>query len=282
MDSQTFSYTVPSGSTLHYLQSGNPTGVLVICLHGLGGSTATYEPLLPFIPKRFRTILVDFPGHGKSPLPPHNTISIGDHVSHLDHLIAHLQGDDQKAVKPKLLLIGHSLGAAVAMQYAAQAPDLVAGLVLIAPIQSGAKIPPFRERMLELAANTRNHGISFAADLAVQTNFPTNDQLLINATHRKVVRSIVASTDPEGYAQTCEAIVGLDHENPDYRKIICPALLIAGDGDIISPVARSQGLKDQLGGESSVKVVNSGHQVILEDVETVASSVLGLLDRANV
>ena len=131
-------------------------------------------------------------------------------------------------------MFGHSLGTVVAMHYAAKCPENVAGLVLFTGTQSASHIPAVRQRMLDLAASTRKHGIAFAADNAAKSNFPADEQRPMDPGLRQEVSKAVARSDPEGYAQTCEAIASLDHKDPDYSLITAPTMLVAGDLDVIS------------------------------------------------
>lgn len=133
----------------------------------------------------------------------------------------------------QIIILGHSIGSIVALHYAASAPENVAGLVLFAAGKSASHIPFVRQRMLGLAAETRKQGIEYAADLASKSNFPSDEQRTIDPAYREAVRKQVAGSDTEGYAQTCEAIVSDGHVDPDYSKIVCPVVLIAGDLDII-------------------------------------------------
>jgi len=94
---------------------------------------------------------------------------------------------------------------------------------------------------------------------------------------REAVKRAVLASDPEGYARTCEAIVSLDHKDPQYKKITSPALFVVGDRDMISPMERSRELSGMLGGTSWVEVVQSGHQQILEDLPGVKFAVDKLL-----
>lgn len=271
-------FTTPSGTQLHYLQTGTPSGQTLICLHGIGGSTSTFTPLLPFLPQTLNIILVDFPGHGKTPLPKTQPLSIAGHVNDLHHLITSLQTSSPEA--QKVILIGHSLGAAVALHYTAQNHELVAGLALLGVVRAISHIPAARQRMLDLAKNTRENGIGFAADVASKTNFYEDEaDRKADPAAREAVRSAVAASDPEGYAQTCEAVADFGHKDPEYEAIKCPAVFVAGDKDIISPVDRSEGLSKCLGGKTWVEVVKSGHQQVLEDSEGVGRAVKGLLDQ---
>jgi 3-oxoadipate enol-lactonase len=161
-----------AGTKLHYLQFGSTEGPLLLCLHGLGGSRDTFLPLLPVLPKSYKIILVDFQGFGKSPLiKSPNTISVARHVADMGDLIAAVQRPSRLSQPRGIIVIGHSLGAIIALQYAAQHPNNVNGLVLIGSGRSAAHIPAVRRRMLDLAASVRTQGIAFAADLAATSNF---------------------------------------------------------------------------------------------------------------
>jgi pimeloyl-ACP methyl ester carboxylesterase len=88
-------YTTSAGTKTHYLQTGDPTAKLLICLHGLGGSVETFKPLLAYLPRTQNIVLVDFQGFGKSPLTSATKpLSISGHVSDLHNLITHLQADN--------------------------------------------------------------------------------------------------------------------------------------------------------------------------------------------
>ena len=63
---------------------------------------------------------------------------------------------------------------------------------------------------------------------------PADEQRPVDPNSRQAVSNSVAQSDAEGYAQTCEAIAGMDHKDPEYSVIRAPALLIVGDMDVIS------------------------------------------------
>ncbi|KAI0484974.1 Alpha/Beta hydrolase protein [Xylariaceae sp. FL0804] len=86
--------TTTSGQRLHYLQGGSDSGPLLICLHGLGGSTETFVPITAKLPPSYKIILLDFPGFGKSPAPSERP-SVRSFVSDLHDVIAHLQGNHE-------------------------------------------------------------------------------------------------------------------------------------------------------------------------------------------
>jgi len=267
--------TTASGTKTHYLQGGNPSGPLLICLHGLGGSTETFLPLVPSLLQTHNVVLVDFPGFGRTPLTESaKPISIEGHVADLGDLVTSLQGTSSNPASSGVVIIGHSLGAIVALHFAARYPQIVRGLTLIGPGRAAGHIPTVRQRMLDLAAAVRKEGINYAAAAAAKSNFYEDTQFRkVDPATREAVRTDVSSSNPEAYAQTCEAIVATSHMDPEYKDITCPIVFVAGDKDMISPVERSNDLSSLVGGRSCVVVVQSGHQPILEDLTGVERAV---------
>ncbi|KAK2018645.1 alpha/beta-hydrolase [Colletotrichum eremochloae] len=274
-------FTAPSGHTIHFLQSGTASGALLICLHGLGGSSETFLPLLPALPKSFNIVLVDFPGFGKSTLnKAPKPITVTDTVLDIHGLISSIKESAGTSNSEKIICIGHSFGAIIALHYAAKYPDAVAGLALLGTGRAAGHIPAVKQRMMDLASNVRNGGIDFAADAAAVSNFyPDTLERSASSSARESVRKAVAASDPEGYAQTCEALVDSSHTDPDYSTIKCATVFVAGDKDIISPVDRSTELSKLMGGESWVVTVKSGHQQALEDPEGVGEALIQLFAR---
>ncbi|KAF7188206.1 Pimeloyl-[acyl-carrier protein] methyl ester esterase [Pseudocercospora fuligena] len=269
-------FTTDSGTKTHYTRSGNPSGQLLITLHGLGGSSKTFEPLLPKLPlDRFRVIGVDFEGFGKTPVTS-KPASVARYVSDLDDLITHLQrsSPETSASKP-VVIIGHSLGTVVALHYTAKKPDRVAGLGLLGVGRSASHIEAARERMLGMAKRARSEGIEPLAELAMTTNFPEHEPQDI----RLEVGKAVASSNPEGYAKTCEAMASSEHVDQDYGRIMCPSVFITGEKDMISPPTKAKEVSGLVGGSSKVEIVKGGHQPILSDLDGTAAALEWLFER---
>ncbi|KAK5108474.1 hypothetical protein LTR62_008292 [Meristemomyces frigidus] len=277
-------FTTTSGTKLHYNLSGTEEGSLIILLHGLGGSSETFTPLLPYLPLSTHTVVaVDFEGFGETPLEePATPLSIQRYVADLDDLITSLQNTRRtktttsSSTKP-VIIIGHSLGSIVALQYAAREPRNVVGLGLLGVGRSASHIPAVRDRMLALAKLVRTQGIEAAAELAMQTNFPPGKDTL--AVEREEVRRAVAKSNPEAYAQVCEAMVDQKHQDPDYSAISCPVVFVSGRGDTISPPLRAKELAPLLRGDSDIFVVEGGHQPVLSDLEGTRRAIDGLFNR---
>ncbi|WP_444998256.1 alpha/beta fold hydrolase [Aliikangiella sp. IMCC44359] len=103
----------------------NPGGsILVFALHGWLDNLASFESLIPLLPN-IRLVAIDFPGHGHSEhLPEGSSYFFVDGLNLIDDLATYFKQD-------KINLLGHSMGGAISVLYAASQPESVARLVLI-------------------------------------------------------------------------------------------------------------------------------------------------------
>src|SRR5580765_1483754 len=95
------------------------SGPAVALLHGLGGAAANWTLVAPPLAERFRVVVPDLPGHGGSSALPAPVEALDPYADR----VASLLGEPT-------VLVGHSLGAVVALRLAARRPELVRGVVL--------------------------------------------------------------------------------------------------------------------------------------------------------
>ena len=117
----------------------------VLFVHGLGGNGGQWALQLDHLRRVRRALAIDLRGHGES-----------DPADDGDYGVAALAGDVAAAADHctlrRFVLVGHSLGAAVAIAYAARHPERVAGLLLVDPNGDQTRIPkaqlaPFLEAL---------------------------------------------------------------------------------------------------------------------------------------
>jgi pyruvate dehydrogenase E2 component (dihydrolipoamide acetyltransferase) len=119
-------------------------GPPAVFLHGLGGSLATWMFVADAVSRQSRVVLIDLPGHGASAAPE---AGVSDYSpSGLSRLVANAIA---AVCAGPVVVVGHSLGAAVATLVAADSPSLVAALVLIDPAGAGHDANPEVARILE-------------------------------------------------------------------------------------------------------------------------------------
>src|SRR4051812_9322880 len=109
------------GHRVSYRTGGD--GPLLVLVHGITSSSASWEGVLPSLAERFTILAPDLLGHGQSDKPS-GDYSLGSHaclVRDLMLTLGHGPGT----------IVGHSLGGGVAMQLSYQFPELIHRLVLV-------------------------------------------------------------------------------------------------------------------------------------------------------
>ena len=129
------SLTVPTeAGTLHVYDARGPAALpTVVLLHGLGSTATAFGPLLTrMLPEAGRLVALDLPGHGFSETPAGRLTPerLFNAVSEL------LDG----LVSEPMILVGSSLGGALALRYAVERPGRLVALALISP--AGARTSP--------------------------------------------------------------------------------------------------------------------------------------------
>ncbi len=202
----------------------------LVLVHGLGGSTNTWTPLMPVL-ARHRVVRIELPGSARSQRAhaiDGSPLSIARLVDAVLRVCRQLGVD-------KAHFAGHSLGTIVLMHLALAEPALVRGMMWFGPLL--APPDPARSALRQRAAKARNEGMFGIADQIVNGALSpaTREQQPVTVAF---VRESLMGQDPEGYALTCEALA--DTQAADVSTIACPVLLVAGDED---PVAPAQGVR---------------------------------------
>ncbi|MQS16089.1 alpha/beta fold hydrolase [Streptomyces kaniharaensis] len=110
------------GGDIHVVQDGPPGAPTVVLLHGLGGSTAWWDPVLPAL-RDLHVVRVDLLGHGGSAKPA-DGYGMAEQARRVGAVL------DRLGVR-RATVVGHSTGGDVATALAEQRRDLVAAIALI-------------------------------------------------------------------------------------------------------------------------------------------------------
>jgi pimeloyl-ACP methyl ester carboxylesterase len=121
-------------STANYIRTGSGTPVILI--HGLAASLHDWDDLMPELERNgYAGYAVDLLGHGDSP-------RLGARAYRMDWIFEHFFSwvKSLRLTEPAIL-IGHSLGGHVALEYARRASAWTRGMVLVAPFYSRLQLP---------------------------------------------------------------------------------------------------------------------------------------------
>ena len=102
-------------------------GPVIVLVHGIASSAATFTRLLPELSEKYRCISIDLLGFGASPAPEGASYTIEEHVAAIHRTIRSL------GLRAPFVLVGHSLGALLSARYASQHPEHVSRLVMVSP-----------------------------------------------------------------------------------------------------------------------------------------------------
>ena len=200
-------------------------GDAVVMVHGLGGTSNTWTPLMPAL-SRHRVIRLDLPGSGRSDRA--HVLDAGPLT--IDRLVASVLRVCSALNVERAWFVGHSLGTIVCTHLAAREPAMVRGLLLFGALlaPADASRTPIRQR----AAKARADGMAGIADAIVRgaLSAHTRETQPVGVAF---VRESLMRQNPEGYARTCEALA--DAEPADVSTIDRPTLIVTGDEDAVAP-----------------------------------------------
>ncbi|GAB3113748.1 prolyl aminopeptidase [Streptomyces calidiresistens] len=120
---------VGDGQRVHWETHGNPDGAPALVVHGGPGSGCAPRMLRPFDPHRYRVILFDQRGCGRS-LPHASDPATGLEHNTTHHLIADMERLREHLGVERWVLFGGSWGSTLILAYAQRHPDRVAGIVI--------------------------------------------------------------------------------------------------------------------------------------------------------
>jgi cis-3-alkyl-4-acyloxetan-2-one decarboxylase len=129
---ETFSGTFPyeprfsqaAGFRMHYVDTGPQDAPVVLCVHGEPTWGYLFRHLIPTLEERYRVVVPDHMGFGKSETPPRRSYLLQDHVDNLERLVLSLD-------LSRITLVMHDFGGPVGMGLAARHPDRIARIIAV-------------------------------------------------------------------------------------------------------------------------------------------------------
>jgi len=236
---------------VHYFHTGPTTlptvvpdlsrGELLLFVHAAGSNGNTWHRQLAACATEHSPLAFDFPGHGRSG----GTQSLKSISAYRDCLYGLMQG---LRLRPAVL-IGRSMGGAVAMELALAHPERVRALVLVATAARFDLPPP----MLETWRNVM-HGRA-QQPFTTEAFSPKTDFAVMREAWMEQVK-----TDPRVRYFDLVACNAFDI-TARLSAIKCPTLIIAGRDDTITPADRAAALHTGIPGSTLSIIDDAGHTV---------------------
>jgi pimeloyl-ACP methyl ester carboxylesterase len=240
-----------NGERIYYaLHRNQANGISVLLIHGAGENHLAWPIGLRRLPGTI-VYALDLPGHGKS--AGRGCMTIEEYVDWIASFM-------EVARLDHAILIGHSMGGAIAQLYELKYPDRVNGLVLIAT-SAKLRVAP---QLLQLAESD----FGAAVDLVNQWTWGPLTPVEIKQLGKQQLLKIGPETLLDDY-RACDAFDVRDH----LPEISAPALIIAGEADQLTPLKYTMFLAEHLSHARLVTVPQAGHMVMLEAAEAVTRAV---------
>lgn len=227
----------------------------VVLVHGSSVHRAIWDPVVATLGRRYRPISFDHPGHGMSSLPG---------CASVEALSDLLEGLHAELGIAQSVLIGFSLGGAVAQLFHARHPDriLALGLVSTAP---DFGLPN------ELVARWRADAAAYAEDELSLSLAP----MATDATRERIV-ALRCGVTAEG--QLADLAACASWNNPTaLAGIACPLLAMTASHDIPGLKQQAARWARDVPGSRLVEIADAGHFMLAEQPEASADAILAWL-----
>ena len=189
----------------------------------------------------------------------------------------HRRADSMAAIAAQVLadapdrfaLCGLSMGGYIALEILRQQPARVTRLALL-DASATPETPKARDRRLSMMAYVAEGRFMDVAE----TFWPlfVHASRLNEADLKARVKAMVSATGPDAYLRQQTAILTREDYRPTLPAVACPALVLCGEQDRLTPVAESQILADGIAGSKLVVLPDCGHLSTLEKPEAVTAA----------
>lgn len=258
------------GVGIHYHDEGE--GEPVVLLHGMGASMFGFRRNIPALTEKYRVLALDLPGFGYSDRPLDADYSLSGQTKVVRAFMA--ARNVERAV-----VLGHSMGGAIAQRLAYSEPEAVSRLILVNSAPANRlRLPPW------MAVSRLRPLLGTLGVLTIQMG-PWREMVLRNAVWDD---RLLTPETLEGYflpfrvRGTARALAQtLAHrardENINLSRIGQPALLLWGEGDHWIGVPVAAAMKRHLPDARLMVVREAAHLVLEEQPEASNEAVLSFL-----
>jgi len=241
-----------NGVRLYYEEAGR--GFPLLFAHGGGGNLLQWSYQVPGFSKNYRVITFDSRGHGRSDAP--------ESGYGLEIFSRDLLGLIDALGLARIVLIGLTMGAMTALQFALDHPDRLQGLVLVGVSDGGRQV--MRERFEMSAEIAEMQGMEMLAEgfcsVVFSPWFLEERSDFVEAFKKSMVES-----SPLGYAQTIRALAGRPPLKDRLAAIRARTLVVVGEDDVTEfPLEDASLFSEGIPNARLAKIPRAGHLACIE------------------
>ena len=230
---------------LHYERKGSGDNTLVI-IHGFLGGSKIFDKVIDDLQKNHEILIVDLPGHGKSPIEK-ESYTVYDYAQEIADILTH-----EKISNATWL--GHSMGGYIVLAALEKKMAKIDKAILVHSTDCADSADTMKKRE-EQIASIQQHGVQPFVDNSIAKFFGTN-----------ALQEDIELARQIGYESTAEGLVAALQamkQRPNRQKLLAdistPILIIEGKDDQVVPPIETKNIAVQK------LITNSGHLCMLED-----------------
>lgn len=254
-----------------HLLSWEGEGAPLLLTHGMAGNAHWWDLAGPSLAGSFRPVALDFHGHGDSEWRADAKYDTGCFVDDIENA-RHVLGWN------RMVLAGHSLGARIALEYAARYPERLLGLIAI------DFLPEFYESKARRFEKTRSRPQPFYKDsetMVRQFHLQPPGTLLKEDELRKFAFNCLKPADGR-YTWKFDWKAFLYQYAPIWPtlpKIKAPTLIVRGENSTVLGREAFQRVLRELPGAQGVEVPGAHHHVPLDTPKELSAQMAGFLKK---
>ncbi len=266
------------GISVHYKMRG--AGRPIVFVHGNSGSHLDFPgDFIEGIAARFRTIVIDRPGHGFSERPEDKVLTVEFQAEILHGVLQRLEADNP-------LIVGHSWGGSLALAFALSYPEDYSAAVLLAPYAFNSEVAQSR---LDYFLAATLPMLPVVGDVAIRLLTPLIGEWIIEqglkdafypdlipeAYLESAKRLWTRRTQVRAYAEDERTIdESLAKLSLQFGEIRRPLIIVAGEQDaMVSPEQHAFRLHNTISHSKLIVLADAGHQLHQTRPEAVVKAI---------
>jgi pimeloyl-ACP methyl ester carboxylesterase len=261
------------GIEIAYRVAGSESAKSVLLIHGYTGNHRNWAfTVKPLLAAGYRTLSADNPGHGESAAPKSfEPYEFGRVADLLYELAVGL--DFEPAV-----VIGHSMGGAIAEEYALRHRNAVRALVLVGSAggASGSEREAMAQHIDDLREVFARGGMAAVFDRLIELGLRPGIESTGDAM-RRILRSEFAKTSWEGYEFGGLALRTRSETLSGLKQLELPTLILHGENESRELKRVADDLERTIAGSRRVVIKGAGHNPQLEAPDTFNRELLAFL-----
>ena len=256
-----------NGYELAYSLHGDQRRPVVVLSHALATSMEIWAYQLPLLAHRFRVLLYDLRGHGRSAAPG-SSYTLQELASDVAALLDHLQIS-------RVTFVGLSIGGMIGQVFALQYPDKISALVLCS---TGSRTePPAKSTIDDRINRVRADGLKNQVPSTLTRWFSSRFIEQAPAT-MAWVSDLILATSVDGYVGCASSIQDLDVTDA-LSAVRVPTLIVPGEHDLGFPETVSRAIQQKIANSDLVLLKGAAHLGNVEQAHLFNEILVGFLGR---